>query len=305
MKGRVAFGCCALALVILAALRIAGSSPAKPIPTIPETTPNFTVPTEITQPTEQETLPEAVLSFSPDSLSAVKIRNSSDYQPEWGTLLTTPLTWDLQGDKPTVLILHTHGTESYRGEYKQWVPWRTTDEDHNMVRIGREVARVLELGGIRVIHECTLFDYPHYNSAYASARKSIQAWLEEYPSIRLVLDLHRDASDDPQKPLTTHGTVAGQPASQLMFVVGTDGSGLHHPKWSENLALALKMTVLLEQADPGITRGVSLRQQRFNMDLSPGSLLVEVGAAGDTQEQALLAANALARAVLLLAKGSN
>jgi stage II sporulation protein P len=89
-----------------------------------------------------------------------------------------------------------------------------------------------------------------------------------------------------------------------MMVVGTDASGNHHPNWQKNLALGLKMTALLEQTDPGLTRPVNLRAQRFNMDLTPGSLLIEVGAAGNTHSEALLAAGALGRAILALAQGT-
>ena len=321
MNRHSALWCCAVALVLMAAVRLsaaalAGAGPLSllifaqtgraPEITAPATEPtyNFTEPTQITQPTQREDPPAAVLSFSADSLQAVKMRYGCDLRPDLGALLTGSLTWDLKQEAPTVLILHTHGTESYQGVYQEWVSGRTTDPEHNMLCLGRELARVLELGGIRVIRDTQLHDYPSYNTAYSSARKSIQAYLEEYPSIRLVLDLHRDASDDRENPMTTHGTVEGQPSSQLMFVVGTDAGGLYHPDWQENLALALKLTVLLEAEDPGITRGISLREERFNMDLTPGSLLVEVGAVGDTKEEALLAVNALARAILTLAAGA-
>ena len=326
MNRHSALWCCAVALVLMATLRLSAAGPAgtgplsfllltetgrRPVPTAPtipatepEPTDNFTSPTQTTQPTEREEPPEAVLSFSSGELSAVHMRYGCDLRPDLESLLTQALDWNLKQEEPTVLILHTHGTESFLGEYRQWSPFRTTDPEYNMLRIGREVARVLELGGIRVIRDTTLHDYPDYNSAYSSARKSIRQYLEEYPSIRLVLDLHRDASDDYVNQLTTHTTVAGQSSSRLMFVVGTDAGGLYHPDWVENLSLALKLTVLLEGENPGMTRGISLREQRFNMDLTPGSLLVEVGAAGDTLEQALLAANALAQAVLALSGGA-
>ena len=122
----------------------------------------------------------------------------------------------------------------------------------------------------------------------------------------MVLDIHRDASDGAGgSQLTTSGTVGGQKSAQLMLVAGTDTAGNYFPNWQENLALALKLTALLEQEDPGLTRPVTLREHRFNMDLTPGSLIVEVGAAGDRLEDALLAANAFARAVLQLAEGAN
>jgi stage II sporulation protein P len=100
------------------------------------------------------------------------------------------------------------------------------------------------------------------------------------------------------------GNIDGQRSAQLMMVVGTDTTGNYHPNWQENLSLALKLSAVLEQSDPGITRPISLREHRFNMDLTPGSLIVEIGAAGNTHAEAMLAAGALARGVLLLANGT-
>ena len=129
--------------------------------------------------------------------------------------------------------------------------------------------------------------------------------LEENPEICMVLEIHRDASDGANgSQLVTAGTVGGQRSSQLMMVVGTDTTGNYHPNWQKNLSLALKLSAVLEQSDPGITRPISLREHRFNMDLTPGSLIVEIGAAGNTHSEAMLAAGALARGVLLLANGT-
>ena len=165
------------------------------------------------------------------------------------------------------------------------------------------VAEILEEGGIRVIHDRTLHDYPSYNGSYNHARAAVKDYLEEYPSIRLVLDLHRDASGDNRNQMQTHATADGEDSAQLMLVVGSDASGLTHPQWEENLALALKLHSQLERINPGIMRYVNLRGQRFNQDLSPGMLLVEVGAAGDNHDKALNAAEVLARGIIALAKG--
>ena len=174
-----------------------------------------------------------------------------------------------------------------------------------MVSIGDEVARVLSMGGISVLHDRSYHDYPSYNGSYGNARMSIEEYLRQYPSIQMVLDIHRDAIDGADgNQLDTQGTVDGQSSAQLMVVVGTDATGNFHPAWQKNLSLALKLTTVLERADPGITRPINLRAERFNMDLTPGSLLIEVGGAGNTHEEAILAANALARGILTLAKGS-
>lgn len=274
-------------------------------PTLPaatEPTENSIPPTQTTQPTVP-TGPEAVLSFSYGDLELVSVRYHCDYRPDLQALLASGLALDLTGDAPTVLIVHTHTTECYTGASDTVESYRSLNQEENMLAIGDEVARVLELGGITVIHDRTVHDYPDYNSSYTAARATIRDYLERYPTIELVLDLHRDAVSTTSGQYATAATVGGQPSAQLMMVVGTDAGGLNHPGWQDNLALALKLCVLLEQENPGICRPVSLRSQRFNMDLSAGSLLVEVGAAGNTQEEALIAANALARAILALRNG--
>ena len=266
---------------------------------------NSTSPTETTQqsaPTQGA--PDAVLSFSQSDLAFVQVNAHCDREPDLEALLAAPLELELAGETPTVLIIHTHGSESYKGDYTPVEPYRSLDNRLNMIAVGDEVARLLELRGIGVIHDRSIYDYPDYNGSYTAARRAIQDHLEEYPTIQLVLDLHRDAAEGDAGQLVTAATVGSQRAAQLMLVVGTDANGLDHPDWEKNLALALKLNVLLEQENPGITRPVSLRSQRFNMDLCPGSLLVEVGAAGNTLEEALIAANALADAVVKLAKGS-
>lgn len=263
---------------------------------------NSMIPTQITQLSPAETeADDAVISFSEEQLALVSVQSYCAYDPELSGLLTTPLSLELTGDGPTVLILHTHGSESYTGDYTAVEPYRSLDDTQNMIAIGDEVARVLELSGVTVLHDRNLYDYPDYNNAYIAARAAILEYLEAYPTIQLVLDLHRDAAEVGQSQLVTAATVNGQSAAQLMMVVGTDAGGNHHPDWEENLALALKLSIVLEEASPGICRPISLRSQRFNMDLSAGSMLVEVGAAGNTLEEAMIAANALAQGILRLA----
>jgi len=217
-------------------------------------------------------------------------------------LLTQPLTWDLFSAEPTVLILHTHSTESYTksGEsYRETAQWRTLDANYNMLSIGSYLAQLLETAGIRVIRDETIHDYPSYNGSYVHARQSIQKYLDAYPSIRLILDLHRDASGGSAGQLRTAAEIAGETAAQLMVVIGTN-----HPDFRENASLGLKLHAQLEAEAPGITRPLQLRSQRFNQDLSPGALLIEVGAAGNTHAEALRAAQVLARAVTALARGT-
>ena len=257
----------------------------------------------------QREQPVLLPGFTGDQGAAVPVRYNCILRPDVEALITAPLNWDLQSGEPTVLILHTHGTESYTkslGEgYRESAAFRTLDESYNMISLGAHLANLLEEGGIRVIHDKTTHDYPSYSGSYNHARKSISQYLQEYPSIRLVLDLHRDASADNNNQMRTEATVDGKPSAQLMIVVGSSASGLKHPNWEENMALALKLHTQLEGIAPGIMRYVNLRGQRFNQDLSPGALIVEVGAAGNTHPEAMQAVEVLAKGILSLAKGTS
>ena len=248
------------------------------------------------------------LAFSPADSEDLKITYNCSYRPDLGALLSQPLSWDLTGSEPTVLIIHTHTTESYTpapGEsYTESSAFRTLDDRYNMLSIGDRLAQQLEEAGISVIHDREFYDYPSYNGSYTRARESIQNWLDLYPSIVMVLDLHRDASGDLNNQLRTAVTLDDTEYAGLMLVMGTDASGLKHPEWQENLALGLKLQWLLEDTLPGITRPVNLRSQRFNQDLTAGSMIVEVGAAGDSHQQALRTMDILAQAIIALAAGS-
>ena len=247
--------------------------------------------------------------FTEEDLEWFQIDNETDYAPNLSALLTGELSWELADNAPRVLILHTHGTESYTpspGEsYIESGDYRTLDEGYNMISIGDRVAARLEKAGIGVIHHRELHDYPSYNGSYANARQSMETILEDNPGIVLVLDLHRDAAATDQGQMDTSATINGQESAQLMLVVGTDAGGLDHPNWQENLSLALKLQIQLEKMYPGLCRPLNLCAERFNGDESPGALLIEVGAAGNTRPEALLAADALADGIIALAQGAN
>lgn len=250
------------------------------------------------------------LSFSPSDGDLVNIRSSWDCALTPRELVMEKLDWDLTGDEPTVLIYHTHAMESYTpqtGEdYTEEVPFRTADLDYNMVSIGTRLAELLEKAGISVLHDTTLHDAASYNGSYTSSRETVEGYLAQYPSIRLVLDIHRDAAEDGNghQVATTAETAQGDTA-RLMLVLGSEAGGLYNPNWQENYALAVKLQAVLEQNSPGLCRELRLTDQRYNQDLSPGALLIEVGAAGNTHEEALRAMTPLAEAIAALAKGAN
>lgn len=245
--------------------------------------------------------------FVPEDAALVDVNSLCSYTVDTEELLMEPLIWNLAGEEPTVLILHSHATESYENTegYQASSSYRTLDENYNMVSVGDRLVELLEAQGISVIHDRSLHDYPSYNGSYENARSSIEKYLEEYPSIRLVLDMHRDAvADSSGDQLSYRVSSDGRQIAQLMMVMGSDAGGLMHPAWQENMSLAVKLYAQLEKTCPGICRPISLRSQRFNQDLSTGALLIEVGAAGNTRQEALGGAEILAEAIIALSRGT-
>ena len=240
-------------------------------------------------------------AFSREDADLVELINFSGQTVDIPALLTQPLYWDLTGEGPTVLILHTHATESY----VNFQDYRSLDPDYNMVSVGNRLAELLESRGIGVIHHTAYHDQPSYNAAYEQSRMTIKDQLAKHPTIRLVLDLHRDAvtDQDGRQLAYTLQTPKGT-AARMMLVMGSGSGGLRHPNWQENLSVAVKLQAQLEKNTPGICRPVALRASRYNQDLDPGVLLIEMGAAGNTRQQALLAAEFLADAIFDLANGA-
>lgn len=275
--------------------------PTEPAPTEPTPTePKPIVPIEVVKPT---------FSAADTQLFSLTYSFSISSKPNVKTLLTQKLNWNLAGDAPTVLIIHSHATEAYTktadSQYDNFAAYRTMDAHYNMVSIGEELARLLEGQGIKVIHDKTAYDYRDYDNAYTKARTSIQEYLKKYPSIKVVLDLHRDSAQNADgTEWASKATVDGKDSAQLMLVVGTNGSGQPHPNWQTNLSIAEKLAVLMEREDPGVCRPIQVRYKHYNQDLCLGSLIVEVGSAGNTHQQALNAMPALADAIIALSKGT-
>lgn len=214
------------------------------------------------------------------------------------TMLSSDYDAHLGDEGPQVLIIHTHGTESYTmpvgEEYEATDAFRTLDLSCNMIRIGDEIAQVLEAAGIGVIHDRTLYDYPGYSGSYERSRAGIESCLAEYPTISFVLDVHRDAVQDTEG--NQYKLLCGEDsaAAQIEFVIGTDGGGLSHDRWRENLKLACAVQETLYADYPTLMRPIVVRSSRYNQQLTTGSLLVEVGTAGNSLAEAVNAARLFA-----------
>ena len=196
------------------------------------------------------------------------------------------------GEGPHILIVHTHGSEAYAqydgDRYEESDAYRSTDCTHNIVKVGEEMADIFRVHGYQVLHDTNLYDYPAYNGSYDRSKAAVEEWLRQYPSIRMILDVHRDALVDRDgtiyKMVSQEG---GQKVAQVMMVMGSGDSGAKHPRWKDNLAFAVRLQQDLLQEYQSLARPIVLRSHRYNQQLLPGYILVEVGGHGNTLTEAI------------------
>ncbi len=235
------------------------------------------------EPTQEETrISGRIKAMDMSASGKFTFRNETGYAPNVEELLPYPLAFQKDAGSPQVLIMHTHTSEAYA----QSPNGRTTDNTQNVVRVGEIIKNQLEERGISVVHDTTRNDYPAYNGSYSKALAGIQAQLDANPTIEVVLDIHRDYAEQTQNgeavQLKPVAEINGEQVAQVMLVVGTDGLGLSHPNWKHNLAFAVQIQQALNDISPNLARPINLRRERFNQHLTKGSLIVEVGTAGNS-----------------------
>lgn len=204
-----------------------------------------------------------------------------------------------ESDDYQVLIIHTHGTEAFspdgaiytdRGSYP-----RSNVKEENVVCLGDIFEDAFNAAGIKTLHCEIPIDKESYSKAYTNAAKIIKEYLKEYPTIKYMFDIHRDAVElsDGSKARTV--TAAnGETAAQLMFVVGSDRLVSENKNWRDNLTLAVKLQTALDEKYPGLMRPINIKQGAFNQFYTPLSILIEVGCDGNSMEEAKRSAKILA-----------
>ncbi len=285
------YGLWSLGVLGALAARLEPVSPGEPLPTqeteqtglpspLPEPSPTATIPPEPEPPSPATAAPV----FARSELPRVDDRTSGH---DLAALFAEGWSLTLPDSGPQVLILHSHSTEAYTpqgmDQYEASDPGRTLDKGQNVIRVGDELAAVLEEAGFTVVHDRELYDWPNYNGSYSRSRAAAEKWLEEQPGIRVVIDLHRDALNGKK---TVYKLPEGTSA-QVMLVLTTGDSGLYHPNWRENVKLGLELQAEMEAEEPGLSRPMLLSPARYNEQLSPGYLLLEVGSDANTLEEAL------------------
>ncbi len=192
-------------------------------------------------------------------------------------------------DEPQVLIYHTHTTESFEPYVRDHADaafnYRSTDETKNVVMIGNAIQAELEAKGIGVIHAVTIHDYPSYNGSYSRSRETILPILEQYPTIKVALDIHRDAVSTDTEVYQPYIEIDGKEAAQVMIISGCDDGTLDMPDYMKNFHFACNLQNQIETDNPGLTRPILFDYRHYNQDLTTGSLLIEVGSHGNTLDQ--------------------
>ena len=315
-------------IAILAAglLLLSACGEKQPVPETPDTPAPMVVqyipPAEPAPEPEPEPEPAPALSFTPtvekggitfasDELSGWELNGGSAARKNVSIseLLSKPYGFTFSSSGPQVLIYHTHTSEAYTAsegyEYKASEPYRTLEPEHSVIRVGEEIASVLRECGIEVIHDTEFNDYPDYEASYDTALPRVKKILQENPSIRLVIDVHRDACLYNGEQLAYRKTVNGEQTAQVLLVCG-DGGRQGYSGWKDNLSWALKMCAQLNRDAPELVRSIRLDFARYNQHVLPGAMLVEVGAAGNTLPEAVTAGRlfgqSLASMILSLTK---
>lgn len=236
-----------------------------------------------------------------DSAQGVYIENRPGLELDVAAMAQAELALDLPEEGPQVLIVHTHGSEAYTpdryDQYEESDSYRTEDLNYNVVRVGDELAAALEAQGLSVLHDREIYDYPSYTGSYSRSGAAVEEYLAQYPDIAVVIDLHRDALGDGDVTYKTMAELDGQTSSQLMMLVGTGEGGLSHPNWEQNLRLALYLQQAVNAKYPTLARPISVTQERYNQQLTTGSMILEVGSSGNTLQEALTAVRLYADAV--------
>jgi len=220
----------------------------------------------------------------------------------WATLsLATDRPEDarvaLYGDgDPLVAVYHTHSREGFlpeldAAEVERLKGAYSDDLDRTVVRCGRALAAALARLEVPAVLSERVHDREGRIGAYVRSEATVKALLRAYPSLRLLLDLHRDSQG---RDTTTVTLVGGQPAARLLLVVGKK-----NPHFEANYALALRLVRLAESEYPGLTRGIFPKRDRYNQHLSPYAALVELGGIENTMEEAVRSARLLAQVVAL------
>lgn len=192
--------------------------------------------------------------------------------------------------EPLVLIYHTHTCESFMPfgyVYDEDYPVRSVDCSKNITAVGDALCEALASRGISSVHDCTVHDEPMFTGAYYRSADSMLEILEEYPSIVIAIDIHRDGIINADGSITAPvAEINGKTAAQFMIITGCDSEDTPLPDYRENLKLACLIQNAAEDSYPSLARPIMFDYRTYNQPLFEGNLLIEIGSQANTFEEA-------------------
>ena len=203
-------------------------------------------------------------------------------------------------NKNDIIIFHTHTCESYtqtnENQYEPSGNFRTTDLNYSVVRVGKELKNELEKYNFNVVQDDTKHDYPAYTGSYSRSLETVKKLLDNQSDTEIIFDLHRDAVGSKESYAPTV-EIDGEKVAQIMFVIGTNDGGGNHPNWKNNLKFAVSIQEKANEMYPGLFRAINLRSATFNQKVSNAASIIEVGATGNTLEEATGSMKYLAKVI--------
>ncbi|MGN1133014.1 MAG: stage II sporulation protein P [Oscillospiraceae bacterium] len=218
-------------------------------------------------------------------------------------------TLEADSKQPQILIYHTHTTESFelkdRDYYDRDFSTKTTDPNKNITSVGDEICKQLDEAGIAYVHDTLVHDYPDYDNAYQSSRSTVQQLLKKYPSIKIALDIHRDGIErEDGTRLAPTVEVDGKKAAQVMIISGCDDGTKDMPNYLKNFHFASALQSTFASSYEGFARPVLFDYRFYNQDLTTGSLLIEVGAQGNSLDQVKYSGELIGKSLVKMFKSS-
>ena len=194
------------------------------------------------------------------------------------------------------MIYHTHSQEAFADS-------KAGDASTSIVGMGKHLSEQLNALGIETLHHAGVYDLINgkldRSKAYQQAEVGVKEILNQYPSIEVVIDLHRDGVPESTRLVTE---IEGKQVAKIMYFNGLcrtksngDLTSMPNPYIQDNLALSLQMQLESEKQFSGFTRRIYLKGYRYNMHLMPKTLLIEAGAQTNTVEEVKNAMDLLAK----------
>lgn len=251
---------------------------------------------EVKEGVDTEVIESEIKTTYTNVSGSVEIKNESSYELTEEMIAPEVCVTN----KNDILIFHTHTCESYTPspgyEYEASGTYRTTDLNLSVAGVGTALTEYLTGYNYNVIHDTTYHDYPAYSGSYTRSLETVNSILSANPSCEMVFDVHRDAigSNSDYAPTVRIGD---EYAAQLMFVIGTNGGGLEHPNWLNNLKFAIAIQQAANDMYPGLFKPMIVRNSRYNQHVTNAATIVEVGATGNTMQQCITSMKYLAKVI--------